>query len=88
VVPDTPAFADLRHRTDACGLVALAGKAVGASFVWAVAATLAVAEAVRELHGGQGTDVTAVSLDTLELSCAPATSVGEVIPLPLSGFFA
>jgi hypothetical protein len=38
--------------------VTLAGKAVGASFARVVAATLAVAEAVREVFGGQGTDVT------------------------------
>jgi hypothetical protein len=87
-VPDTPAFADLRGSTDACGLVTLAGKAVGASFVGAVAATLAVAQAGRELFGGQGTDVTTVNPDTLELSGAPATSGGDVISLPLSGFFA
>jgi hypothetical protein len=65
-VPDTPAFNDLRDRVDACGLTELAGKAVGASFVGAAAATLAVAEAVRELHGGHGRDVVAVSVESLE----------------------
>lgn len=88
VVPDTPAFTDLRGRTDACGLAELAGKAAGASFVGAVAATLAVAEAVRELHDGQGIQVTAVSLDNLELSCVAATSVGDVISLPLRDLLA
>ncbi len=35
VVPNSPAFEDLRYGTDPCGLVELAGKAVGASFVGA-----------------------------------------------------
>ncbi|TLH58318.1 hypothetical protein C1S79_27905 [Mycolicibacterium phocaicum] len=82
-VPDTPAFADLSERMDRCGLVVLAGKAVGASFVGIVAATLAVAEAVRELHGGRGTDVTNLNLDSVELHLAPSTAEGDVIPLPL-----
>ena len=69
-------------------VMTLAGKAVGASFSRAVAATLAVAEAVREVFGGQGTDVTTVNLDTLELSCVAATSGGDVILLPLSGLLA
>lgn len=37
---------------DRCGVTLLAGKAVGAPFVGAVAATLAVAEVLRLLHGG------------------------------------
>jgi hypothetical protein len=37
---------------DACGVTLLAGKAVGAPFVGAVAACLAVAEVLRLLHGG------------------------------------
>lgn len=85
-VPDTPAFNNLRYRVDACGLTELAGKAVGASFVGAAAATLAVAEAVRELHGGHGRDVTAVSLDSLEPQSAPATVVGDIVSVPLRGY--
>jgi hypothetical protein len=84
-IPNSPAFEDLRRRTDACGLVELAGKAVGASFVGAVAATLVVSEAIRELHGGHGADITTISLDTLELTCAPATADADVIALPLQG---
>lgn len=86
-VPDTPAFNDLRSRIDACGLTELAGKAVGASFVGAAAATLAVAETVRELHGGHGSDVTTVSLDSLEPESAPANVVGDIVSLPLHGHF-
>ena len=37
---------------DRCGITVLAGKAVGAPFVGAVAATLALAEVLRLLHGG------------------------------------
>ena len=37
---------------DRCGVTLLAGKAVGAPFVGAVAATLAVSEVLRLLHGG------------------------------------
>ncbi len=37
---------------DQCGVTLLAGKAVGAPFVGAVAATLAVGEVLRLLHGG------------------------------------
>ena len=37
---------------DACAVTLLAGKAVGAPFVGAVAACLAVAEVLRLLHGG------------------------------------
>lgn len=45
---------------DTCGLVELAGEAVGAAFVGAIAVCLAVTEAVRELHGANGLDVVAV----------------------------
>jgi len=38
---------------DRCGITLLAGKAVGAPFVGAVAATLAVTQVLRLLHGGQ-----------------------------------
>lgn len=38
---------------DRCGVTLLAGKAVGAPFVGAVAATLALSEVLRILHGGE-----------------------------------
>ena len=37
---------------DRCGVTLLAGKAVGAPFVGAVAATLVLSEVLRLLHGG------------------------------------
>ncbi len=37
---------------DRCGVTLLAGKAVGAPFVGAVAASLVIAEVLRLLHGG------------------------------------
>jgi hypothetical protein len=52
--PLAPAYDDLlaRGELDKCGMTLLAGKAVGAPFVGAVAATLALAEVLRPLHGG------------------------------------
>jgi hypothetical protein len=38
---------------DRCGITLLAGKAIGAPFVGAVAATLAVTQVLRLLHGGR-----------------------------------
>jgi hypothetical protein len=53
-VEDRPAYARLlaEGRLDRCGMTLLAGKAVGAPFVGAVAATLAISEVLRLLHGG------------------------------------
>jgi hypothetical protein len=53
-VDDRPAYARMLKTSelDRCGVTLLAGKAVGAPFVGAVAATLAVAELLRLLHGG------------------------------------
>jgi hypothetical protein len=49
-----PAYTKLLHdgTVDRCGMTLLAGKAVGAPFVGAVAATLVIAEVLRLLHGG------------------------------------
>lgn len=49
-----PAYEDLLRRgeLDKCGMTLLAGKAVGAPFVGAVAATLVLSEVLRPLHGG------------------------------------
>ncbi|MFC7694441.1 hypothetical protein ACFQY5_37770 [Paeniroseomonas aquatica] len=53
-VEDRPAYSRLlvEGALDRCGMTLLAGKAVGAPFVGAVAATLAVSEVLRLLHGG------------------------------------
>lgn len=51
---------------DRCGMTLLAGKAVGAPFVGAVASALALSEVLRMLHGGpvhQLIDVNLLSLD-------------------------
>lgn len=48
-----PAYQQLRAAgMDQCGVTLLAGKAVGAPFVGAVASSLAIAEVLRFLHGG------------------------------------
>jgi hypothetical protein len=54
-VPEAPAYARLlaQGTLDQCGVTLLAGKAVGAPFVGAVAATLVLAEVLRILHGGR-----------------------------------
>ena len=59
---------------DQCGLTLLAGKAVGAPFVGAVAATLALSEVLRALHGGsvhQMIDVDLVSIEHRVVSRNP-----------------
>lgn len=53
-VEDRPAYTKLPEDglLDHCGMTLLAGKAVGAPFVDAAAATLALSEILRLLHGG------------------------------------
>ena len=51
---------------DRCGVTLLAGKAVGAPFVGAVAATLAIAGVLRLLHGGAAHELIDVDLKALE----------------------
>jgi hypothetical protein len=46
-----------------CGIVELAGKAVGASFVGTVAAALVLAEVLRPLHGGSRNHLVHVNLE-------------------------
>jgi hypothetical protein len=54
-VIDRPAYKKLLKDgdLDKCGVTLLAGKAVGAPFVGAVAASLAISEVLRLLHGGK-----------------------------------
>jgi len=54
-VGDRPAYTKLLQEgvLDRCGMTLLAGKAVGAPFVGAAAATLALAEVLRLLHDGR-----------------------------------
>lgn len=59
---------------DRCGMTQLAGKAVGAPFVGAVAATLVLAEVLRLLHGGpvhQLIDLDLLSLEERVVSLHP-----------------
>ncbi|RWN55857.1 MAG: hypothetical protein EOR99_35090 [Mesorhizobium sp.] len=53
-VEDRPAYRGLltSGALDRCGVTLLAGKAVGAPFVGAAAAALALSEVLRLLHGG------------------------------------
>jgi hypothetical protein len=67
-IEDRPAYAKLVADgvLDRCGMTLLAGKAVGAPFVGSIAATLALSEVLRLLHGGpvhQLIDVDILSLD-------------------------
>lgn len=78
-IPQTAAFADLQEHHDPCGVTELAGKAVGAAFVGVTAACLAIAEAVRELHGRTGHDTLLISLTTAAARTSP---VGQTILVP------
>ncbi|MGH3302826.1 MAG: hypothetical protein ACRDOK_14305 [Streptosporangiaceae bacterium] len=86
-IPQTPAFSDLKQRHDKCGVVELAGKAVGASFAGMTAACLAVAEATRELHGGIGLDILTLDLLTMHSDSALATEPADVISAGLLAFW-
>ncbi len=58
-----PAYQAARQDgLDICGLITLASKTVGVPFVGLTAATLAIAELLRRLHGGEHVDVMSVSL--------------------------
>lgn len=63
-----PAYSRLRDNgaLDLCGMTLLAGKAVGAPFVGAVAASLALSEILRLLHGGGVHQVIDIDLLALE----------------------
>ncbi|MBO0134625.1 hypothetical protein [Agrobacterium burrii] len=67
-IEDRPAYTKLLADgvLDRCGMTLLSGKAIGAPFVGSVAATLALSEVLRVLHGGpmhQLIDVDLLSLD-------------------------
>ena len=71
-VVDQPAYLDIHRQLRAttalsdgdirCGIIEVAGTAVGAAFVGCVAATLAVSEILRSLAGGPRFEVVGVSL--------------------------
>ncbi|GAB3039697.1 hypothetical protein GCM10027052_20080 [Parafrigoribacterium mesophilum] len=84
-IPDAPAFNQLVERFDQCGLLELAGKAVGASFVGVLAAVLAIAEPIRALHGGAASDRLRYDARSHDLSVAQAVPVPNVLAAELSG---
>jgi hypothetical protein len=59
---------------DRCGVTLLAGRAVGAPFVGAVAAALAVAEVLRLLHGGIVHELLDLDLKALDYRSAVVTA--------------
>ena len=78
---DRPAYAKLMADgvLDRCGMTLLAGKAVGAPFVGSIAATLALSEVLRVLHGGtvyQLIDLDLLSLDQRVASRHPGDFSG------------
>jgi hypothetical protein len=77
-VPMTPGFTDLMSRYNECGVVELAGKAVGASFVGVIAATLAIAEPLRDLNSGHASDRLRFDLTQHYLVSAVSSSAGDV----------
>ena len=79
-VPRTSAFAGLAETGRDCGTVELAGKAVGASFVGVVAACLAIAEASRGLHGGDGFDAISFNVASTDVMFA-----GQTVPVRIAG---
>jgi hypothetical protein len=67
-VQSRPAYEKLLNDgdLDRCGITLLAGKAVGAPFVGAVAACLAIAEVLRLLHGGTVHELIDLDLQAVE----------------------
>lgn len=78
---------DLSEADARCGVVQLAGVAVGASFVGAFASTLVVAEVLRPLHGGPSFNMLSANLANLAyVTCSPprpAASVPVVGGIPV-----
>lgn len=74
-VEDRPAYQGLlaSGALDRCGVTLLAGKAVGAPFVGATAATLALSEVLRLLHGGTVHELIDLDLKAVEYRCTVPT---------------
>lgn len=80
-LPDVPGFDDLGKRFEHCGVLQLAGKAVGVPFVGMTAAALAVAAGVREVNGGDSREVTNFDLRSTALrNGSTSPSIGGQIP--------
>ncbi len=82
-IPDVPAFNTLAKRYDQCGVLELAGKAVGASFVGVLTAVLAIAEPIRALHGGTTPDRFRYDARSDDLTVATSLSAPDVFPANL-----
>jgi hypothetical protein len=67
-IDENAAYQDLLRKgvLDRCGMTLLAGKAVGAPFVGAVAASLAISEVLRLLQGGPLYQVIDLDLESVE----------------------
>jgi hypothetical protein len=67
-IESRPAYQKLLKEKDLdrCGVTLLAGKAVGAPFVGSVAASLAISEILRLLHGGPVHDVIDLDLQSVD----------------------
>ena len=66
---------------DPCGIVTLAGRAAAAAFVGVLAATLAVSEPLRRLHGQSGTAVLTLNVARLG-SARSSLTPGNTPPIP------
>ena len=77
-VADNPAYRALaEHGLDDCGIITLAGRTVGASFVGAVTAAVVIAELIRMGLGGPRYEVVDGSLRSLELRQAVMCADGS-----------
>lgn len=81
-LPDNSAIREM-HEQDPCGALVVAGTAVGVSFVGVVAACLAVAEVIRDLHGGAARAVATYTLGEADLRTVLATVAEPAIPVEL-----
>lgn len=74
-VEDRPAYQGLlaSGTLDRCGVTLLAGKAIGAPFVGATAATLALSEVLRLLHSGTVHELIDLDLKAVEYRCTVPT---------------
>lgn len=81
--PDVPAFRATPAGTDLCGLVQLASRAAGASFVGVLAACLAISETIRRVTGQTG--IRALTLDAYRTDLARGAHAHEEMNLPTVG---
>jgi len=77
-LPNSPGFEDLSEHFDECGVMVLAGKAVGVPFVGMTAAAMVVAAAISEVLGGGTVDVVNFELSTGTLRRGAATPASAV----------